>query len=77
MVYQLMILCWHPETGCRPAFQDVILTLVGSDKLVLHVPSDAVEGNPQAGEIGAPVEASVKMYQDLCNQYCNSPTDNN
>lgn len=71
VVYNI-ILCRHPETAPRPAFQDIVLTLVGSDKMVLLVPSDALEGHPQAGEIGAPVEAGAKMYQDLCKQYCNS-----
>eukprot|EP00731_Ephydatia_muelleri_P015152 Em0008g872a len=65
LIYQLMIQCWNPETCSRPTFRDIYLSLYQSTEFVLKVPDDARLTHPQAGVLGAPLEAGEKMYIDL------------
>ena len=67
MVYA--ITCRHPKTSLRPAFRDVVLTLVGSEQMVLNIPEEDSFSNPLAGVLGAPLEAGENMYTDLQKRY--------
>ncbi|XP_064386563.1 probable LIM domain-containing serine/threonine-protein kinase DDB_G0287001 isoform X2 [Halichondria panicea] len=69
MIFELMILCWHPESSQRLVFRDVVLTLVGSEKMVLSIPEEDSSTNPLAGVLGAPLEAGKNMYSQLQNRY--------
>ena len=59
----------HPETSIRPAFRDIVLTLVGSEQMVLNIPEEDSSSNPLAGVLGAPLEAGENMYTDLQKRY--------
>eukprot|EP00731_Ephydatia_muelleri_P015150 Em0008g870a len=69
LIYHLMIQCWNPETCSRPMFRDIYLSLYQSTEFVLQVPNDARLTHPQAGILGAPLEAGEKMYIDLQKSY--------
>ena len=72
MVYMLIInyiMCRHPETSQRPSFRDIVLTLVGSEKMVLNIPEEDSSANPLAGVLGAPLEAGENMYSELFKRY--------
>eukprot|EP00731_Ephydatia_muelleri_P015159 Em0008g879a len=69
LIYQLMIQCWNPDTYSRPAFRDIYLSLHQSTEFVLQVPDDARLTHPQAGILGAPLDAGEKMYIDLQKSY--------
>ena len=59
----------HPETVLRPAFRDILLTLVGSEVVVLNIPEEDSSTNPLAGVLGAPLEAGENMYSELQRRY--------
>ena len=59
----------HPETSLRPGFRDIVLTLVGSEQMVLNIPEEDSSSNPLAGVLGAPLEAGENMYTDLQKRY--------
>ena len=61
--------CRHPENSQRLVFRDVVLTLVGSEKMVLSIPEEDSSTNPLAGVLGAPLEAGENMYSQLQNRY--------
>ncbi len=61
--------CRHPESSQRLVFRDVVLTLVGSEKMVLSIPEEDSSTNPLAGVLGAPLEAGENMYSQLQNRY--------
>ena len=61
--------CRHPETSLRPGFRDIVLTLVGSEQMVLNIPEEDSSSNPLAGVLGAPLEAGENMYTDLQKRY--------
>ncbi len=59
----------HPQTKVRPGFRDVVVTLVGSEEVVLCIPEEDSSTHPLAGVLGAPLEAGENMYQQLQNRY--------
>ena len=61
--------CRHPESSQRLVFRDVVLTLVGSEKMVLNIPEEDSCTNPLAGVLGAPLEAGENMYSQLQSRY--------
>eukprot|EP00731_Ephydatia_muelleri_P029679 Em0021g202a len=65
MIYQLMINCWNPEAHNRPGFKDVYTLLSSHESDVLVVPNEALLSHPQAGHLGAPLEAGEGLYLDL------------
>ncbi|KAL5491167.1 hypothetical protein EMCRGX_G016406 [Ephydatia muelleri] len=69
LIYHMMIQCWNPDTYSRPTFRDIYLSLHQSMEFVLQVPDDAHLTHPQAGILGAPLEAGEKMYIDLQRSY--------
>ncbi|XP_064386577.1 ephrin receptor 1-like isoform X2 [Halichondria panicea] len=69
ILYELMILCWHPETELRPAFRDIVLTLVGNKERVLDIPEEDSSTNPLSVVLGAPLEAGENMYSQLQSRY--------
>ena len=64
-----MLLCRHPRPRARPAFRDVVLTLSGSEEMVLNIPEEDSSTNPLAGVLGAPLEAGENMYSQLQRRY--------
>ena len=48
----------------RPTFRDLLLALVENETVVLHIPPEAMNSHPQAGVLGAPLEAGENMYKD-------------
>ena len=46
-----------------------MLLLNQSEQEVLKIPSDALSSHPQAGELGAPLEAGQNMYSELQHTY--------
>eukprot|EP00731_Ephydatia_muelleri_P029662 Em0021g185a len=69
VVYELMIQCWNPETHLRPSFRDIHLRLCQDENTLLRIPNEALLSSPQAGLLGAPLEAGEKMYLDLQKYY--------
>ena len=63
------ITCRHPKTSLRPAFRDIVLTLVGSEQMVLNIPEEDSSTNPLAGVLGAPLEAGENMYTGVQKRY--------
>ena len=61
----------HPQAMVRPSFRDIVLTLVGSEEMVLNIPEEDSSTNPLAGVLGAPLEAGDKMYSQLQRRYVN------
>ena len=59
----------HPETSQRPSFRDIVLTLVGSEEVVLNIPEEDSSTDPLAGVLGAPLEAGEGMYSELFKRY--------
>ena len=55
----------------RPSFRDIMLTLVGSEEMVLNIPEEDSSTNPLAGVLGAPLEAGENMYSELQRRYIN------
>ena len=50
-------------------FRDLLLSLVENETVVLHIPPEAMNSHPQAGVLGAPLEAGQDMYKDTQNIY--------
>ena len=55
----------------RPSFRDIVLTLVGSEEMVLNIPEEDSSTSPLAGVLGAPLEAGEGMYLELQRRYLN------
>ena len=64
--------CRHSESSQRPGFRDIVLMLVGSEKMVLNIPEEDSSTNLLAGVLGAPLEAGKNMYSQLQNRYSRS-----
>ena len=58
----------HPDPHLRPSFDDVIMIL-GDDSTILNIPEDALTSHPQAGVLGAPLEAGHNMYYSMQKTY--------
>ena len=63
----------HPVPKKRPDFHDIMLLLLQHDTSVLKIPKEALGSHPQAGKLGAVLEAGKNMYPDLQNKYENVP----
>ena len=70
-VNQILSYNRHPGTSQRPSFHDIVLTLVGSEEMVLNIPEKDSSTNPLAGVLGAPLEAGENMYTELQMKYTN------
>ena len=55
--------------GDRPSFREMLLCLLENKTVVLTIPSRAKSSHPQAGVLGAPIEAGQSMYTELQNMY--------
>ncbi len=49
----------------RPEFRDILLSFLGREKDVLHVPLNVTDSHPQAATRGAPLVAGFHMYDEL------------
>ena len=65
IVLQQLQIIRHPEKDERPSFQDLMLTMLMQDKLILHLPAEDLSSHPLAGTIGATLEVGQKMYEKL------------
>ena len=59
----------NPEPRERPDFNDIMLLLLQPDKSILVIPEKDLGTHPQAGVLGAPLEAGEGMYTDLQKSY--------
>ena len=59
----------HPYPSGRPVFHDIRLVLLQHDETLLGVPAEALTSHPQAGQLGAPLEAGHYMYPSLQHIY--------
>ena len=69
LYYTVIIFFRNPETRERPDFNDIMLVLLRTDKNILVIPEKDLATHPQAGVLGAPLEAGEGMYADLRNSY--------
>ncbi len=65
----MVFLLRHPETSQRLCFRDIVLTLIGNEKMVLSIPEKDSSTHPLAGVLGAPLETGENMYIQLQNTY--------
>ena len=65
----ILPLCRNPVASNRPAFREILLTLLGSSEEVLSIPPVAVDTHHLAGVLGSPLDAGENMYQDLQYRY--------
>ncbi|KAL5486806.1 hypothetical protein EMCRGX_G019336 [Ephydatia muelleri] len=70
-IYQTMIQCWNKDSHNRPQFRDIHLSLSQNDEHVLKIPDEALQTHPQAGILGAPLEAGENMYINIQKTYVN------
>ena len=69
-LYNWITLCpRHPDAHSRLHFRAIHLSLSQSEDEVLKIPTDALQTHPQAGVLGAPLEAGQDMYADLQKTY--------
>eukprot|EP00117_Sycon_ciliatum_P012309 scpid102131/ scgid5293/ Ephrin type-B receptor 1; ELK; EPH tyrosine kinase 2; EPH-like kinase 6; Neuronally-expressed EPH-related tyrosine kinase; Tyrosine-protein kinase receptor EPH-2 len=68
-LYKLMLQCWHPDHRKRPDFDHLVQRLSRTAVLLAPVPQSSVLPR-QAYSIGAPLQASEKMYEDMQAIYC-------
>ena len=59
----------HPDPRRRPGFHDIRLVLSQLDQSILEIPDEDLSTHPQAGELGAEMEAGHNMYFDLQHAY--------
>ena len=59
----------NPVATNRPAFREILLSLLNSPEEVLSIPPEALDTHHLAGVLGSPLEAGENMYPDLHNQY--------
>lgn len=55
----------HPDKDERPTFQELMLSMIMQDKIILAIPEEDLATHPLAGTIGATLEAGQKMYEKL------------
>ena len=53
----------------RPSFRDLLLALLDDTKVVLSIPSEALDTHSHAGVLGSPLGAGENMYRDLQERY--------
>ena len=61
--------CRNPETHSRPKFGDIVQSLRQPKEIVLVISDEAHLTHPQAGVLGAPLEAGENMYIELQKTY--------
>ena len=59
----------NPIARERPTFDEIALLLNQSEQVVLEIPNEALSSHPQAGQLGAPLEAGENMYLELQHTY--------
>ena len=62
-------LCRNPVATNRPAFRDILLTLLGSQEEVLSIPPEALDVHYLAGLLGSPLDVGQEMYLDMQYRY--------
>ena len=70
--YIALLACFsnrNPDAHLRPQFRDIHLSLCQYDEHVLTIPNEAFSTHPQAGILGASLEAGQDMYIDLQTMY--------
>ncbi|XP_003384571.3 PREDICTED: uncharacterized protein LOC100631392 [Amphimedon queenslandica] len=64
-LYEIMIQCWHPDTGGRPTFVDLVSRLLLSDVELLN----EVSKEEESTVVGGPLETAFDLYDDLQKMY--------
>ena len=64
-----MISVRHPDPKKRPGFNDIMLVLLQNDQSLLNIPEEDLSSHPQAGVLGASLEAGENVYKTLQNMY--------
>ncbi|XP_019849285.1 PREDICTED: uncharacterized protein LOC100641922 [Amphimedon queenslandica] len=68
-VYKIMMQCWHPERDHRPTFAILVTSFCQSDSSLISLSPIDTQCHPQAGILGAPLEAGQDMFTDLQSMY--------
>jgi hypothetical protein len=68
----MLILGRHPTPSARPNFSEVLASLLKDN--VLSIPRADKRSHPDAGMLGANLEAGLEMYKDLQNTYLGHQT---
>ncbi|KAL5488568.1 hypothetical protein EMCRGX_G017527 [Ephydatia muelleri] len=71
-IYQLMVLCWHPEKISRPSFTRIVEVLGSPASFLLHWSEEDARLHPQAMELGGPLVAGEGLYLDIQHRYRSS-----
>ena len=58
-----------PKPKERPAFREVLMSMLEHESEVLHIPPDVTHSHPQAASLGATLKAGYRMYTDLQKKY--------
>ena len=69
MTLCIMMFGRHPDPKKRPGFNDIMLTLLQNDQCLLDIPEEDRSSHPQAGILGASLEAGENMHRTLQNMY--------
>ncbi|XP_019849286.1 PREDICTED: uncharacterized protein LOC100642048 [Amphimedon queenslandica] len=64
-IYEMMIQCWHPDTGGRPTFADLVSRLLLSDVELLN----EVSKEEESTIVGGPLETAFDLYDNLQKMY--------
>ena len=67
----ILFLFRNKDNHNRPQFRDIHLSLSQNDEHVLKIPDEALQTHPQAGILGAPLEAGENMYINIQKTYVN------
>ena len=65
----LFALYRNPQSRERPDFSGIMLVLLKTNKSICVIPEKELGTHPQAGVLGAPLEAGEGMYIDLQKLY--------
>ena len=59
----------NPDATLRPSFSDIKMSVSQDQNLLCQIPNEALLTHPQAGVLGAPLEAGENMYTELQSTY--------
>ncbi|XP_065899401.1 uncharacterized protein [Dysidea avara] len=71
-IYRIMVKCWNPEPRSRPQFAQITKLLAGSGTygyLLGWSDEDRQTGGEDAMKLGAPLESTKNLYNDLQHTY--------
>ena len=66
----------NPEAKPRPAFRDILESMLKDDKQLLNIPSEDGSSHEQAKQLGASLDAGKAMYLRLQHTYLTKPPAN-